>query len=120
MARDTFTANVPKEIIEHPDFYEWRNRLDGSSIRSIEVALAKIKIFGIVQSVKSLGNGLFERKWNDGLRLYFAVVLETDGQYTLLLLGSGKGREQEAAIRRCKEKLSKLNVFKGSLDLKDE
>lgn len=39
--------------------------------------------------------GCTKKKWNSGLRLYFAVI-EKEGRKTLLLLGSGKGDQQEA------------------------
>lgn len=96
-AKDTFTAEVPQEIMQHPNFEKWRSYLDGSQDVKVEAVTEKIKEFGLITNVKSLGDGLYEIKWKSGLRIYFAIVL-SEGQKTLLLLGSGKGKEQQRTI----------------------
>lgn len=84
MSHDTFTADVPK------------------------------KIEGLVTSAKNLGDGLYEKKWSSGLRMYFAVIEDEEGKKTLLILGSGKG-DQDKMITRSKNLISSLNVFKGNI-----
>ncbi|GEM_PF-6057734 len=71
---DSFTANVSTEIIEDPSFVEWLDNIDGSLLLRVEAAILKIKSIGVITSAKDLKNGLFEKKWNNGLRLYFAVI----------------------------------------------
>ena len=115
MALDTFTAEVPKEIEEHSDYLDWMENLDGTQEIKVMAALEKIESEGLITSVKKLDEGLFEKKWNSGLRLYFSVIERADKTKTLLLLGSGKGREQNKAINRAKESLKNYKVFKDDI-----
>ncbi len=115
MALDTFTAEVPKDIEEHADFIDWMDDLDGAQVIKVMAALEKVESEGLLTSVKRLDEGLFEKKWNSGLRLYFSVIERIDKTKTLLLLGSGKGREQSRAINKAKENLKNYNVFKGEI-----
>ncbi len=117
-SRDTFTAKVPSEIIEDQIYTFWENELDESLYIRVQSAIDKIKNFGIITSVKSLGDGLYEKKWKSGLRLYFAIV-SSQGQKTLLLLGSGKGREQNKAILKSKSILINYEVVFESILKKD-
>lgn len=72
--KDTFTAEVPTEVIEDAAYTEWESDLDGSLLPRVLAARDMIESEGIVTNVKDLGDGLYEKKWNNGLRLYFAVV----------------------------------------------
>lgn len=110
---DTFTAGVPKEIFEDPAFTEWEDDADGNLLQRVEAAKTKITSEGVITSAKDLKDGLYEKKWTSGLRLYFAVV-EKDGKKTLLLLGSGKG-DQQKAIDRSREILQKYKVIKENI-----
>jgi putative component of toxin-antitoxin plasmid stabilization module len=111
--KDTFTAEVPREIIEDPEFTEWEDELDGSLFPRIEAALITIATQGLVTSAKDLNGGLYEKKWNRGLRLYFAIV-QKNGKKTLLLLGSGKGG-QAKAIAKARQVLNGYNVIMESI-----
>lgn len=117
-ANDTFTAEVPREIEESPAFIRWEESADGSHFQKIEAAKQKIKSEGVVTSTKDLSNGLYEKKWHSGLRLYFAVI-EKGGRKTLLLLGSGKGNEQDTAIRTAREILKNYSVIKSNIAKSD-
>jgi hypothetical protein len=117
-SKDTFTAEVPKEIVEDPAYTEWFEDLDGSPSVRIEAARETIESEGVITSAKDLGDGLYEKKWNNGLRLYFAVI-EDKKRETLLLLGSGKGKEQDKAIKESKKNLKKYKVVTGSIVKKD-
>ena len=110
---DTFTAEVPSEIFEDPAFIEWEDDTDGSLLQRVEAAKKKIKSDGVITSAKDLMDGLYEKKWNSGLRLYFAVI-EKEGRKTLLLLGSGKGDQQEA-IDKSRAALKNYVVVKENL-----
>lgn len=107
---DVFTAIVPKEIDEDPNFLDWEDKVDGSQISRIESAREKIINEGLITNAKDLLDGLYEKKWNSGLRLYFAVIEKFEGRRTLLLLGSGKGKDQNRAIKRSKEALNNYKV----------
>jgi hypothetical protein len=91
VGNDTFTAVVPREIEEDTAFLNWIDAVDGSQFLRIEAAREKIINEGLVTNVKDLKDGLYEKKWNNGLRLYFSVIENTDSRKTLLLIGSGKG-----------------------------
>lgn len=118
-SKDTFTAEVPKVIKEDSCYTDWEENLDGSLLPKVVAAREKITSDGVITSTKDLGDGLYEKKWNSGLRLYFAVVIESDGNKTLLLLGSGKGRDQDKAIQESRESLKKYSVSKDSIVKKD-
>jgi putative component of toxin-antitoxin plasmid stabilization module len=117
-SRDTFTAEVPKQVLEDGAYAEWEDQLDGSLLIKVQAARDKIESDGIITSAKDLGDGLYEKKWNSGLRLYFAIV-ESQGKKTLLLLGSGKGRSQEKAIEQSKKNLSNYSVVRDNIVKKD-
>lgn len=113
-SNDTFTARVPKEVIEDSIYTKWEKSLDGSPLVRVQAARDKIESEGVVTGAKDLGRGLYEKKWNSGLRLYFAVI-EQEGVKTLLLLGSGKGREQTKAISESRRSLQNYKVINLSL-----
>lgn len=83
----------------------------------IEAAKEKIKKFGVISSTKNLQNGLYEKKWKNGLRLYFALIEDNTGKETLLILGSGKGKEQDKAIIKSREILKKYKIVKTNLKI---
>lgn len=112
---DTFTAEVPKAIEEDPNYVDWEDDVDGSQVTRIEAAKEKIKNEGLVTSTKDLKDGLYEKKWGSGLRLYFAVIEKEDGKKTLLLLGSGKGQDQNKAINKAKATLKNYKVVKENI-----
>ena len=112
---DTFTAIVPKVIKEHENFDKWENRIDGAKLIRIEAAKEKIESDGLVTNAKDLKDGLYEKKWKSSLRLYFAIIKKTDGNQTLLLLGSGKDKEQDKAIAKSKEALKDYSVVKENI-----
>lgn len=114
---DIFNAGVPKEIKEDTEFVDWSDDIDGNQLILIEAAKEKIKHLGVVSSTKDLQDGLYEKKWKNGLRLYFAVIEDETGQKTLLLLGSGKGKEQDRAIKKSREILRKYKVVKTSIKI---
>ncbi len=117
-SKDTFTAMVPKELIEDEVYMKWEDDLDGSLLLRVQAARDTIEADGIITNVKDLGEGLYEKKWNSGLRLYFAIV-ERSGRKTLILLGSGKGKEQDRAISTAKQSLIKYSVVRENIIKKD-
>lgn len=114
---DVFTALVPKTIEEAEEFVKWADDIDGRLLILIEAAKEKIKKFGVISSTKNLQNGLYEKKWKNGLRLYFAVIEDNTGEETLLILGSGKGKEQGKAIIKSREILKKYKIVKTNLKI---
>lgn len=119
VSNDTFTAEVPKRILETTEYAEWIQNVAGDQRMRIEAAREKIENEGIITSIKSLGSGLYEKKWRSGLRLYFAVELGCSGSATLLLFGSGKGVDQDKAIRRARRILDGRVINEGNIAKKD-
>lgn len=112
---DTFTAEVPQEVEEHENFDKWEDKIDGSQLTRIEAAKDKIENEGLITNAKNLKDGLYEKKWRNGLRLYFAVVEDEEGKKTLLLLGSGKDKEQDKAIKKSRKALEDYQVVKEDI-----
>lgn len=112
---DTFTAEVPREVLEHENFGKWEDKIDGSQLTRIESTKDKIENAGLITNAKDLKDGLYEKKWKNGLRLYFAVVEDEKGKKTLLLLGSGKDKEQDKAIRKSRRALEDYQVVKEDI-----
>lgn len=73
-SRDTFTAEVPKFIVEDEAYSRWEEDIDGSELIRLQAARDKIESDGVITTAKNLENGLYEKKWLNGLRLYFAVI----------------------------------------------
>jgi putative component of toxin-antitoxin plasmid stabilization module len=116
---DTFTAEVPKEVIETDAYRAWADAITGTDLEKAEAAIEKIENEGVITSAKSLEDGLYEKKWKSGLRLYFAVVKGEKGKNTLLVLGSGKGAAQNKAIKESRKLLETYTVVPGSIKKKD-
>ncbi|MBT3984560.1 MAG: hypothetical protein HOE90_24600 [Bacteriovoracaceae bacterium] len=117
-SKDTFTAEVPKEFETTDEYTKWKEAIDGSLKDYVEAAESKIENDGLITNAKKLENGLYERKWKNGLRVYFSVVIK-DEQKTLLILGSGKGKEQAKAIKQCEKILEEYNVYTGEIKFND-
>lgn len=117
-SEDTFTAAVPKKIAETSAFEDWEVSTSGTNLERVEAAKEKIQNEGVITSAKSLGDGLYEKKWKSGLRLYFAIVKDRN-EATLLILVSGKGKEQDKAIKESRKILNQCAVYKGDIRKKD-
>lgn len=115
VSKDTFTAEVPKEILEHDNFKRWVEKIDNAQLERIVVFKEKISKDGLITNAKSLKDGLFERKWVNGLRVYFAILEGVNGRKTLLLLGSGKDKGQFRAILIARTILNKYRVVKEDI-----
>jgi hypothetical protein len=113
-SNDTFTALVPKEIEENVKFIEWEDEVDGNQISRIEALKAMIRNLGLITNSKDLKDGLYEKKWRNGLRLYYAVIYK-DQKKTLLILGSSKGKDQQRAIKRSRIILNSYLVIKEDI-----
>lgn len=79
-------------IIKTPEFHEWFIRETPKSKVQIESRLSKIEIEGYFGETKELDNEIFELKWKNGRRVYFAYIPESK---VLLLLGGNKNGQSK-------------------------
>jgi putative addiction module killer protein len=89
---------IPREvrIVESREgkrpFSEWLARLDPQTRGSVNLRLRKVEN-GNLGDVKSCGSGVFEFRFNDGCRVYFAQSLSQ-----IFLLGGGTKHQQQRDI----------------------
>lgn len=108
-SKDTYSASVPKEIEKANEFVDWYdNHMDGSYRSRVDAMEAAILENGAITNVKDLGNGLYEKKWNNGLRVYFSAVVK-NGNKTLLIIGGNKNN-QDSDIAEARKTLARHKV----------
>ena len=89
-------------LIKTPEYEEW---LNGETLKSkVQIAdrLEKIESEGYFGLHKDLGGSLFELKWGNGRRVYYAVIPPDN---VILLLGGNKNG-QSKDIKKAKNILS--------------
>lgn len=84
-------------------FGEWYESVTATEKARIDARLERL-IAGFFGNSKSLGSGLFELKWNSGMRVYYSRKRIKDID-TIVLWGGFKGTQQKdiAKARRLKE-----------------
>lgn len=82
-----------------PEFNGWHGSLRDTEQARIDARLDRLKI-GHLGSSRDLGEGLFELKWGNGMRVYYSRkrIGEVD---TIVIWGGFKG-SQKADIRRAR------------------
>ena len=94
------------KLVPLPEFTKWLSNETLKSRAQIEARLARIRDFGHFGTAKDLGNGLSELKWENGRRVYFAVSIDIDGRFVVLILGGNKNG-QSKDITQARKILSK-------------
>lgn len=87
---------------ETEEYEEWRNKQTPKDQVQIAKRLDKIKDEGYFGDHKPLDEGVWELKWQNGRRVYYAFIKELD---ILLLLGgnkNGQDKDITKAIRLVK------------------
>ncbi len=72
------------------EFAKWFDSADNTTQVRVAARLQKIQAHGHLGEFKNLGQGLSELKWKIGLRVYFAIAQDQDGNVFVALLGGGK------------------------------
>jgi putative addiction module killer protein len=95
-------------VYRSKDYKRWHSQLSEKDQRIIDVRIDKYRLQNQLLHHKSLDLklGLFEFKWISGLRVYFALLKDREGQLMLLLLGGNKNT-QEDDIKKSKTILLK-------------
>lgn len=84
-----------------PEFNDWLAGLNPEAQAHVNDRLDRIREHNHFGDRKYLGDELFELRWKNGRRVYFAVAKSVDGSTALMLLGGGKnGQKQDIARAR--------------------
>jgi putative addiction module killer protein len=94
--------NVYETVEGRAPFVDWFDGLDGTFRRAVQRRLRAIEDSDHLGHRKSLRGGLFELKFRQPIRIYYA---ETGGRVMLLFGGSGKG-DQNCEIAKARRRLN--------------
>lgn len=90
------------------EYDEWFNRETPKSKFQIQDRLLRIMVDGHFGHMKDLDDDLWEIKFNDGRRIYYTIIPESN----LLLLLGGNKNGQDKDIRQARKILSKARTGK--------
>ncbi len=100
------SRNMKIEIGSTKDFDFWLKELPLREELQIRKRLQNIQENGHFGDCKYLNEGLFELRWNNGRRVYFAKL---DNRKIILLLG-GRKNAQEKEIKKARLLLKRLSI----------
>jgi putative addiction module killer protein len=86
-------------IFKTPEYEEWVSCETERSKIQIDDRLSRIECDGHFGIWKTIGDGVLELKWNNGRRIYYSVIRESN---VLLLLGGNKNG-QDKDINKAKK-----------------
>jgi putative addiction module killer protein len=89
-------------------YIEWIESISVKEQAILNSRLLRIQEFEHFGDFKYLGKSLFELRWKNGLRVYYSIVKDEEGNVIILLLGGGKST-QARDIKRAR-KILKDNV----------
>ena len=83
------------------EFQKWLSSSDNTTRHLVSARLQKIESSGHLGQFRTLGHGLCELKWAIGLRVYFSVAADENGNLFVAILGGGKnGQNRDIAKAR--------------------
>lgn len=87
----TFRSNTYKQ---------WYEGLSGKEKRIVDSRIDTARNYGILNKYKSLDKSysLYEFKWDSGMRVYFSLLKDEDGNFILLLTGGNKNSQPQDII----------------------
>jgi putative addiction module killer protein len=89
------------KILSTDEFREWLETLGAKNRTLVDSRLDRVRHFDHFGDSKSLGDGLSELRWKNGTRVYYSLVVLSDGRAALMLLGGDKnGQERDIAKAR--------------------
>ncbi len=85
-------------------FKVWYRDLSSKDKRIVDARIDIARNLNVLTNYKQLSKdySLYEFKWRSGLRVYFALLSDTEGRFILLLIGGNKNT-QEYDIRLSKK-----------------
>ena len=83
-------------VYRSKEFKEWFDSLCDREQRNVLSRIDRYEENGVLIQFKPLDNRhhLFEFKWKSGLRVYFTLQVDLDGNFTLLLKGGNKNSQE--------------------------
>lgn len=93
------------KFLKTPDYQQWLGQETFRSQIQIADRLSKIEIEGYFGDHKSLGDNIWELKWVNGRRLYYAYLPE----FNILLLLGGNKNGQNKDITKAKKIFKKYS-----------
>ena len=95
-------------VYRSKEYKDWHNSLDEKDQGIVDSRIDTYIEYGKLIRSKSLDPnfGLYEFKWDSGLRIYFSFLEDNDGRLMLLLLGGNKN-SQSKDITRAKKIVSR-------------
>ena len=94
---------VAYAIYKTPEYQEWFESQPLKAQVQIEDRLSKIEVEGYFGEHKFLSDGIWELKWKNGRRVYYAYIPEQN----ILLLFGGNKNGQSKDITQAKKNLRK-------------
>jgi putative addiction module killer protein len=93
--KGAFVNKAKVRIYRSKQFKSWFKALSVKEKRIIDSRIDTYKKDGLLLKAKILSNNLslFEFKWNSGMRVYFSLLQDSDGNFMLLLIGGNKNSQ---------------------------
>jgi putative component of toxin-antitoxin plasmid stabilization module len=90
-------------VLRSKTYKKWFSGLKEKEKRIIDTRIGIFRTFGLLVNCKTVGFdwSLYEFKWQNGFRVYFSFLKDTEGRFMLLLIG-GKRRHKTKILLRQK------------------
>lgn len=95
-------AAAPKILIFRSKAYKaWHKSLSEKDQRIVDARIDTFKKDGTLINFKQLDKklSLFEFKWVSGIRVYFSLLRDRDGNFMLLLEGGNKNSQSQDIVK---------------------
>lgn len=94
-----------------PEFIDWFNSLTAKTQAQIQARFFRITEYGHFGDAKKIGVSLAELRWKSGIRVYFSILKNEEGNLIVLLIGGNKN-SQGMDILKAKKLLNEVSLEK--------
>lgn len=79
------------------NYKQWYQGLTDKDKRIVDSRIDTARKYGVLSKYKSLDKAcsLYEFKWDSGMRVYFSLLKDRDGNFMLLLTGGNKNSQAQ-------------------------
>jgi putative addiction module killer protein len=94
--RESGNMAIMKAFRSH-SYKQWYKGLGDKDKRIVDSRIDSARNFGVLTNYKSLDRNLslYEFKWRSGMRVYFSLLKDNEGEFMLLLLGGNKNSQSQ-------------------------